>query len=138
MRIQETPLKRGELARRCGVNIETVRYYEQRGLLPEPERNASNYRVYGEDAVRRLTFIGRAQDLGFTLKEIGELLALKADPGAGCADVVERADAKIADIDEKIRRLQAMRRALSDLRSRCSGETSECPILEALDHKESR
>lgn len=132
-------LTRGELAQRCAVNFETVRYYEQQGLIPKPSRSASNYRLYDEDTVRRIRFIKRAQELGFTLHEIKELLSLRAEPRAGCADVRERAHTKVQDIDEKIRTLQAMRRALSTLMSECTGRggISECPILDALEDDES-
>ena len=128
-------LTRGKLAKRCGVNLETIRYYEQRGLLPEPPRSASNYRLYPEESARRIRFIKRAQELGFTLKEIKELLSLRAAPGAQCADVREQAEAKVADVDEKIRNLKAMRKALTRLISECSGDApaTECPILESLD-----
>lgn len=128
-------LTRGELAKRCDVNFETVRYYEQQGLIPKPSRSASNYRLYGEDTVQRIHFIKRAQELGFTLNEIKELLSLRARPRAKCADVLERAEAKIQNIDEKIRTLKAMRRALVKLKGECQGSMpiSACPILEALD-----
>lgn len=132
-------LTRGELAQRCAVNFETVRYYEQQGLIPKPSRSASNYRLYDEDTVRRIRFIKRAQELGFTLHEIKELLSLRAEPRAGCADVRERAQTKVRDIDEKIRTLRGMRRALSRLMTECSGRggISECPILDALEDDES-
>ncbi len=128
-------LKRGELARRCGVNPETIRYYEKRGLLPRARRSPSNYRIFGEDAVRRVRFVMRAKELGFTLAEIRELLALRAAPGARCADVLHRAKEKIRDIDGKLRTLRAMRKALVDLIAECRGREPirECPILEALE-----
>jgi Hg(II)-responsive transcriptional regulator len=128
-------LTRGDLAKRCGVNFETVRYYEQEGLIPKPPRTASNYRVYDEDAVRRVRLIKRAQGLGFTLTEIKGLLSLRASPRARCADVQKRAEARIRKIDEKIQALRAIRRALSKLVSECTGrgKLSLCPILEAFD-----
>jgi MerR family copper efflux transcriptional regulator len=133
-------LTRGELAKRCEVNSETVRYYEQQGLLPKPARSASNYRLYDGDSARRVRFVKRAQELGFTLKEIRELLSLRARPTARCADVRERAEAKVQDIDRKICTLQAMRRALSKLMSECAGRgaISECPILDALEDQNER
>jgi MerR family mercuric resistance operon transcriptional regulator len=136
--IEMKTLTRGELAKRCEVNFETVRYYEQAGLIPKPSRTLSNYRVYDEETVRRIRFIKRAQDLGFTLNEIKELLSLRAKPRARCADVLERAEAKIRNIDEKIRTLTAMRRALVKLKSECQGSLpiSGCPILESLDAEE--
>jgi MerR family copper efflux transcriptional regulator len=125
----------GELAKRGGVNLETVRYYERKGLLPKPPRSASGYRSFPPDAVRRLRFIRQAQELGFSLKEIEELLALRAAPGSTLADVRERAAAKIEDIDGKIKRLRAMREALVRLTAACCGRgpVVECPILESLD-----
>ncbi len=128
-------LKVGELARRSDVNLQTIHYYERCGLLPRPPRSASNYRMYTRDAVQRVRFIKRAQELGFTLKEIGELLSLRATPGAGCADVRREADAKLRDAEGKIQTLQAMRRALMKLVRECSGKgpVTNCPILEALD-----
>lgn len=127
-------LTRGELAKRCGVSFEAVRYYEERGLIPTPERTAANYRIYGEETVKRIRFIKRAQQLGFSLNEIRELLSLQAQPGACCADVRERALAKMEDIEAKIRTLRAMRRALARLVKECDGEgeLTECPILESL------
>lgn len=131
-------LKVGEVANRAGVNIQTIHYYERRGLLPKPPRTEGNYRAYPEDTVLRIRFIKRAQTLGFTLKEITELLALKAEPDTQCADVRERAQAKVMDIEERMRTLQAMRKALTKLIDECSGTgpVTECPILEALDTEE--
>ena len=133
-----TGLTRGTLAERCGVNLETIRYYEQRGLLPEPPRSKSNYRIYPDDAARRVRFIKRAQELGFTLNEIKELLFLRAAPRARCADVRDRAEAKVRDVEDKIRTLRAMRKALSKLIEECSGKgpVTQCPILESLDPEE--
>lgn len=128
-------LTRGELAKQCAVNFETIRYYEQQGLIPSPLRASSNYRLYGEATVRRIGFIKRAQELGFTLNEIKELLSLRARPGTRCADVLGRAEVKVQNIDEKIRMLKAMRGALAKLMSECArrGGVSECPILDALE-----
>ena len=128
----------GKLAKRAHVNIQTIRYYERRGLLPEPERSASNYRVYAEDTLLRVRFIKRAQDLGFTLGEIKELLELRAAPRSCCEDVRARAEAKIRDIDKKIRSLDTMRTDLAQLVNACSGRgpVTECPILESLRGEE--
>jgi len=129
----------GEVATRAGVNIDTVRFYERRGILPKPQREpSSGYRTYSVDTPRRIRFIKRAQELGFTLKEVRELLSLRARPGARCADVLVRADAKIQDVNAKIRTLQAIRRALSKLASECAGrgEITACPILDALEDEE--
>lgn len=133
-------LKVGEVAKLAGVNLQTVHYYERRGLLPRPPRTGSNYRTYPEDAVRRVQFIKRTQELGFTLKEIMELLSLRAAPRTQCADVRDHAEAKVRDIDDKVQALRAMRKALSKLIGECSGEgpVTHCPILEALDSEEEK
>jgi Hg(II)-responsive transcriptional regulator len=125
----------GEAATRAGVNIQTLRYYERQGLLPKPPRTGSHYRLYSDDGVRRVRFVKRAQELGFTLKEIKELLALRLDSRATCADVRKRSEAKIADINGRIRTLRAMKKALERLATACSGRgsVSDCPILEGLD-----
>ena len=131
-------LKIGEVADRAGVNLQTIRYYEREGLLPEPPRLASGYRMFPQDAVRRVRFIKRAQELGFTLSEIKELLALRIDRDRGSAEVHKLAQAKITDIEQKIRTLQAMKKVLKQVAERCPGcgPTSECPILESLEPKE--
>lgn len=124
-----------EAAKRGGVGVETIRYYERHGLMPKASRTHSGYRVFGEDAVMRLRFIKHAQGLGFSLKEIKDLLSLRVKPGSSCADVRRRAEAEIAEVDEKIRHLQAMREALSRLARSCSGQgpVSACTILQALN-----
>jgi Hg(II)-responsive transcriptional regulator len=128
----------GEVAERAKVHIETLRYYERRGLVASPPRSVANYRLYPEDVVRRVRFIKRAQELGFFLKEIKELLSLRAAPEAGCAAVRAHAAAKIKDVDAKIGSLTAMKRGLAKLVAECSGEGSltDCPILESLETKE--
>lgn len=125
----------GELARRAGVNIQTVRYYERRGLLADPERRPSGYRVYSAAALDRLKFIRRAQELGFTLNEIGELLALRLDPTTTAADVKKRAAQKIVEVESRIRDLERIREALTHLAGRCRGgrgPAGDCPLLETL------
>ncbi len=123
-----------QLAKQAQVNVETVRYYERRGLLPEPSRRPSGYRQYSQDYVAYLQFIRHAQTLGFSLKEIAELLALRVDPTMSCHDVRERAAHKLADVHAKIRALKSIRVALQRLIASCSGEgpTSACPILDVL------
>jgi MerR family copper efflux transcriptional regulator len=97
----------GEVAEQAGVHIETLRYYERRELIEKPPRSASNYRLYPEEAVRRVRFIKRAQELGFSLKDIKGLLLLRATPEAGCAEVRAHAEGKLKAIDEKISSLTA-------------------------------
>lgn len=125
----------GQVARSASVNVETVRYYERRGLLPEPPRRSSGYRAYAPDAVRRIQFIRHAQQLGFSLKEVSDLLRLRVDPQTSCREVRQRADTKIVDIERKIQDLQSMRQALVTLAETCTGEgpSSACPFLDALD-----
>jgi len=129
-------LKTGELAKRAGVNVETLRFYERKGLLPVPPRRESGYREYPEDSVQRIRFIKRAQELGFSLGEIQELLTLRVQRGTTCAEVKERAELKIQDVRQKIADLKAIERALDKLAATCSGRgpiTSGCPILENLN-----
>lgn len=123
-----------ELAKQGGVNLQTIRYYERTGLLPKPPRSGSGYRQFSADSVRRVRFIKRAQELGFSLKEIKELLALRIAPGSTRMDVRKRAEAKIRDIDEKLQHLRSMRKTLAQLTETCcgNGPASECPILESL------
>ena len=123
-----------ELANQSGVNLQTIRYYERSGLLPKPSRSGSGYRQFSPDSVRRVRFIKRAQELGFSLKEIKELLALRIAPGSTRADVRKRAEAKIADIEGKVQHLRDMKKALVRLTDACceNGPASECPILESL------
>ncbi len=125
----------GELATRAGVNRETVRYYERRRLLPRPSRSLSGYRIYSEDALKRLRFIRHAKALGFSLSEISELLAMRVNSVGACARVQERTASKIADIDKGLRSLKQMRDALSELVDACSRrrKSSGCPILYSLD-----
>ena len=134
----EDALTIGQLAQHAGVGVETIRFYEREGLIAEPERRASGYRQYSRDAVRRVQFIRRAKDLGFTLKEIQEILELRVDPDCGCADVREQARAKIRDIEQKIESLEQMKAALERLAKKCRGKgpTSECPLLEELEREE--
>lgn len=124
-----------QLAKHCAVSLETIRYYEREGLLPKPPRSASGYRLFVSADVRRVRFVKRAQELGFSLKEIKELLALRVTPGMTSAPVRKRAEAKIADIEEKLQTLRAMKRALTQLTAACCGDGSitECPILESLN-----
>jgi Hg(II)-responsive transcriptional regulator len=127
-------LHTGELARQAGVNVETLRFYEREGLLAEPPRRASGYREYPPEAVDLVLFIQRAKQLGFSLKEVKELLALREVPRATCSDVVVIAERKVADIDARISDLRAMRAALTKLLKQCPGSApiAQCPIIESL------
>ena len=131
---QRTGIQIGELSRRTGCNIVTIRYYEQIALLPAPARSAGRYRVYGTADVRRLAFIRRARELGFTLDEVRTLLSLSADDGQDtCANVREVAEHHLADVRAKIADLQAVEHVLADAVRRCaSGEVPGCPIIDAL------
>jgi Hg(II)-responsive transcriptional regulator len=128
----------GEVAKQAHVHIETLRYYERTGLIASPPRSESNYRLYPQETVRRVQFIKRAQALGFSLKDITALLALRATPDTPCADMRTRALDKIIAIEEKIRALHAMKHALAQLVAACSGQgaITDCPILASLDTEE--
>ncbi len=128
-------LSTGDVAREAGVNIQTLRYYERRGLLQAPQRSEGGHRQYLAESVRLIRFIKRAQDLGFTLKEVEELLVLRSARGRECSRVQRLASAKLTDVDEKITQLRAIRRAISTLVESCAsrGESLDCPIPEALD-----
>lgn len=125
----------GKLAKRAGVGVETIRFYERKGLIPEPPRRESGYREYGEETVDRVRFIRGAKELGFTLKEIDGLLSLRVDPNSPCEDVNRRVESKIRDIDERIKMLEGIRGSLVRLDAQCQGvgPVSECPILETLE-----
>lgn len=127
----------GHVARRAGVNVETIRFYQRRELLPLPPRPESGHRSYPEETVARVRFIKHAQELGFSLAEISELLSLRMEAGVSCADVKRRAQVKLADVETRMQSLRKMKSALTKLIGACAGEgpTSACPILEALDHE---
>ena len=128
-------LKTGELAKQAGVNVETLRFYERKGLLPKPPQRTSGYREYPSESVHLIRFIKRAQELGFSLREIRELLALRVQPGVTCAEVRQKAEEKTSEVRQKIADLKAIERALQKRTATCSGEgpLSECPILECLN-----
>ncbi len=130
-------MKIGQAARRAGVNVQTLRYYERRGLLPRPPRRDSGYREIPDDAVRIVRFVKRAQALGFSLDEVETLLRLRRDRGRDRRRVRALAESRMRHVDEKIAQLQAMRDALSHLVHACAhGGAVECPIIEALDQPE--
>jgi Hg(II)-responsive transcriptional regulator len=124
-------------AEQAGVNVQTLRYYERRGLLPKPPRRSSGYREFPDDAVRLVRFIKSAQELGFSLDEVEELLKLRRQSGRNRKQIRAVASQRIEHIDQKIAELGRMRSALEHLIHSChEGRTPECPIIEALDHGE--
>jgi Cu(I)-responsive transcriptional regulator len=138
---QTCDLTIAKFARATGVKRETIRFYEQRGLISAPPRSAAGYRLYPPAEVRKVRFIKSAQTLGFSLDEIAELLALRSAPNGTCAAVKSRTEAKIVEIDRKIAGLAGMKAALAGIAASCeggAGSTSECPILDALDADEAR
>ena len=128
----------GRLAKQVGLGIETVRFYERQGLIAPPPRTDSNYRIYPEEEVGRLKFIKRAKDLGFTLKEIKELLFMQHDPHATKADIKKRTVEKIENIKQKVGDLIRIQEALEHLAGSCDGHgpLSECPIMDAFTRDE--
>jgi len=125
----------GQVATAADVNIQTIRYYERRGLFPTPRRTPAGYRQYAEDAVARLRFIKHAQELGFSLKEIHDLLTLRIRHSGACDAVERRTRAKIALVEGKFGELQRLRRTLEHLAAACAARqpTADCPVLEVLE-----
>lgn len=130
----------GQLAHEAGINPESIRFYEAQSLVSEPPRSQAGYRMYPLSAVLRLRFIKRAQELGFSLKEIKELLSLAEDRTTDCADVRELAQTKVSEISEKIQTLEAMKRALTALAETCpgTGPAAKCSILDSMNFDEAR
>lgn len=124
----------GQLAERAGIGVETVRYYEKEGLLDQPRRPIGSVRRYGREALERLAFVHEAKELGFTLKEIRDLIELRSNPQTDAAAVRGRAVAKLSQIERKLMQFDRMRATLRDLLSRCpgAGGLGECPIVQAL------
>lgn len=125
----------GEVAKEAGVGVETIRFYERKGLIDRPSRPMSGFRRYDGQMPRRIRFIRHAQQLGFSLREIRDLLDLRVDPNVSCADVRAKAVAKVDEVEEKLASLTRMRDTLLAITRSCAGEgpTSECPILDALE-----
>lgn len=124
---------RGELAKRTGCNLETIRYYEKTGLMPAPPRSASGYRLYDESHFRRLRFVLRARELRFAIEEIHGLLRLVDGGNQTCAEVKARTEKHLADVRAKIADLRRIERVLAATAASCSGgDVPECPILDAL------
>ena len=128
-------LNRSEVAEAAEVNIETLRYYERRGLIPAPPRSPANYRQYPHHIVNRVRFVRHAQELGFSLNEIKQLLSLRATRGTKASEVKRRASKKIDEITDRIRALEHIRAALGHLVAQCSGDgpVEECTILHAIE-----
>jgi MerR family mercuric resistance operon transcriptional regulator len=126
-------LKRAEMARRTGCNLETIRYYEKIDMMPEPPRTASGYRVYDERHVSRLRFILRGRELGFSIEQLRGLFCLVDGGTQTCAEVKERTEQHLADVRAKIADLKRIERVLAATAAKCSGDlVPECPVLEAL------
>lgn len=126
-------LRRGALARATGCNLETIRYYETVGILPEPARTAAGHRVYGAPDVTRLRFVLRARELGFSLDDIRGLLGLGDGAATTCAEVKQKTEAHLTEIRAKIADLQRIERVLSETAARCSGRNvPDCPVLDTL------
>ena len=127
----------GQVARQTGIGIETIRFYERKGLIDEPPRRESGYRQYSDDVIRQLTFIQQAKTLGFSLNEIHELLSLRSRPGVSSREIKQMAETKLVDIEQKIKMLKRIQKTLKSLVDQCPGvgPTDECPIIEALDRK---
>jgi len=128
-------LRIGRAAQRAGVGVETIRFYQRKGLIDRPPKPSSGFRLYTPEGIDRIRFIRKAQELGFSLREIQELLSLETDPRAKCEDVRARASAKLTEIDGKIENLVAIRLALKKLISACPRvgmAAKRCTILEAL------
>ncbi len=128
----------GQLAKAAGVNVQTVRYYERIRLIPKPRTRESGYRQYTQQDVSRLRFIRRAQKLGFSLKDIHELLNLRVDRKKGCSEVRQIAESLLGTLSEKIEELQRLASALRSLADQCSGTgpVGDCPILDFIEGKE--
>ena len=129
----------GQVAKQTGLSVEAIRYYEKEALIAAPERSSGGYRIYQPDMVKRVLFIKRAKAVGFSLKEIRELLSLKASETTCCGDIRSVAIEKIAQIENKISELETMRNVLTNLAARCESKSasdlSDCPILDSLDHE---
>ncbi|NII09100.1 heavy metal-responsive transcriptional regulator [Oleiagrimonas sp. C23AA] len=134
----ETGFSIGTVARRAGVGVDTIRYYEREGLLPAPARRASGYRVYGDQAIEQLRFIRRAKELGFSLDEVRELMALSADRERGVTGVKQRAQQRLAAVEQRMAELERIRGGLQTLIDACPGhgDLDTCPILKALGSEE--
>jgi len=126
-------MRRGELAQQSGCNIETVRFYEKQGLLPAPPRSAGGHRDYALEHLKRLTFIRRSRELGFTLEEVRRLLTLVDGSDWTCAEVRAMTLEHLADVRRRIADLEMLARVLEDMTAQCEGDAVPvCPVIEAL------
>ena len=125
----------GQVAKQAGIKVETIKFYQRRGLIEQPSRPESGYRTYPTETVRQIHFILRAKELGFSLQEICELLGLRVTSGTSYSEIKVRAEAKLANIQQKQRVLARMETILRQLAIACQGQgpLCECPILSALD-----
>ncbi len=139
-KMEMTALTIGKVAEAAGVGVETVRFYERKGLIAQPRKPEHGFRVYPDDAIRRIRFIRQAQELGFALRETEDLLALRTDPGSDCADVRVRAVAKLEDVERKLQQLQDIGGALKQVIAACPGRgaLSGCSIIEAMANPKER
>ncbi len=131
----------GKAARKAGVGVETIRFYERRGLIEQPPKPLEgSFRVYPDGTVERIRFIRQAQELGFSLREIDELLSLRADPSTDAGDVRKRATAKLEEVDRKLAQLERIRAALEELVAACPGQGAlrSCSIMEVLEGQRDR
>jgi Hg(II)-responsive transcriptional regulator len=133
-------MRTGQIANRAGVNVQTLRYYERRGLLQAPARRDSGYREYPSDAIRIVRFVKRAQELGFTLSEVEILLGLAAGGPESCDAVQELTAEKIAELDAKIASLDSMKKSLQALLDTCSRprDQRECPLIQSIENDATR
>jgi MerR family mercuric resistance operon transcriptional regulator len=133
MKSGETSFSRGALASRSGVNGETIRFYETKGLIPNPRRSAGGHRIYDQSHLKRLSFIRKTRELGFTIREVRGLLDLVDSDEYTCAEVRDQTIVHLRDVEQKLRDLQKMRRTLNSMVSKCEGGlVPECPIIDAL------
>lgn len=133
MKSGKSGLSRGTLALLSGVNGETIRYYEKIGLMPDPVRSAGGHRIYEQPQLKRLSFIRRSRELGFSLKEIRGLLGLVDGGDYTCAEVRDRTLVHLSDVAQKIADLQKMQRTLDSMASKCvGGQVPDCPIVDEL------
>ena len=124
----------GDVARQCGVGVETIRYYEREGIINQPKKGMGAFREYPEDVVHRIRFIKRAKELGFSLDEITELLSLRVKGSGSCSSVKNKAERKIAQIEEKIADLKQIQSALKKVKDSCERQApgDKCPVLESF------